>query len=196
MIFTRNNYAKMTGVIAAFVMTGSVATLGQQTNAPARPDYSYFKLIGDRNIFDPNRYPRQGRSSRRESRGPEADAFSLVGTMSYEKGTFAFFDGTSSEYRKALQLDEAIAGYKVTEITPNAVKLQAADKRIEMKVGTQMRKESEGGWQLIGQAELPASSAQETTSDEPSSGNTGSSSSAEPNDVLKKLMQQREQELK
>ena len=192
MILPHNNYVKMTGAIAVFVMMGCVAALAQQTNEPARLDYSYFKLIGDRNIFDPNRYPRQGRSSRRESRGPEADAFSLVGTMSYEKGTFAFFDGTSSEYRKALQLDDAIAGYKVTEITPNAVKLQTADKRIEMKVGTQMRKETEGGWQLISQAELPVSSTQETASDEPSSG----SSSAEPNDVLKKLMQQREQELK
>ena len=27
----------------------------------------------------------------------------LVGTMTYEKGTFAFFDGSSSEYRKALK---------------------------------------------------------------------------------------------
>ena len=71
------------------------------------------------------------------------DAFALVGTMSYQKGTFAFFDGTSPEYRKVLERDGAIAGYKVAEITPNAVKLEAANKRVEMKVGTQMRHEGE-----------------------------------------------------
>jgi len=192
----RHNHAWMTAAIAAFVMAMCVSAFAQQTNAPTRLDYSYFKLIGDRNIFDPNRYPHQSRGQRRESRGPQVDAFSLVGTMSYAKGTFAFFDGTSSEYRKALHLDDAIAGYKVTEITPNAVKLQAADKRIEMKVGTEMRHESEGGWQLVGQAELPASSAQDSAAGGPSSDSTGSSSGGEVNDVLKKLMQQREQELK
>src|SRR5579862_5953136 len=196
MNLTRNKYVWATRAIAAFALMGCTVTFAQQTNAPARPDYSYFKLIGDRNIFDPNRYPRQSRGQRRESRGPQADAFSLVGTMSYAKGTYAFFDGTSSEYRKALQLDDAIAGYKVTEITPNTVKLQAADKRIEMKVGTQMRKETEGGWQLVGQAELPASSVQDSAGGETSSDATRSSSGGEVNDVLKKLMQQREQELK
>jgi len=196
MNLTRNNYTRLTWAIAAFVMTGCVAAFAQETNAPSQTDYSYFKLIGDRNIFDPNRYPRQGRASRRESRGPQADAFSLVGTMSYEKGLYAFFDGTRSEYRKALQLDGAIAGYKVTEITPNTVKLQAADKQIEMKVGTEMRHENEAGWQMVGQTELPAASTQDSASDAASSESTTSSSAGEANDVLKKLMQQREQELK
>ena len=47
----------------------------------------------------------------------------LVGTMTYEKGTFAFFDGSSSEYRKALKRAGIIAGYKLTSIAANSVEL-------------------------------------------------------------------------
>ena len=68
--------------------------------------------------------------------------------MSYAKGAFAFFDGTSSDYRKVVQNAGTIAGYKVTEITPTAVKLANGDKQLVMKVGTQMRREEKGSWQL------------------------------------------------
>ncbi len=97
-----------------------------QTNAAAgtnRLDYSAFKLIVDRNIFDPNRFPRRGPGSRPAPKS--VDSLTLVGTMTYEKGTFAFFDGTSSDYKKALKLNDVVAGHKVTNITPNSVTLAA-----------------------------------------------------------------------
>jgi len=194
MSLTRNKNARIVA-IAAFVMMGCVAAFAQQRTRPRGRIIRISNSSGTETSLIPTVIRARGDHSA-ENVGPQADAFSLVGTMSYAKGTFAFFDGTSSEYRKALQLDDAIAGYKVTEITPNAVKLQAADKRVEMKVGTQMRKETEGGWQLVGQAELPANSAQDSAGSEKSSDSAGSSSGGEVNDVLKKLMQQREQELK
>ncbi len=43
--------------------------------------------------------------------------------MSYEKGTFAFFDGTELRLQEGAEADGLIAGYKVTKIAPNAVKL-------------------------------------------------------------------------
>jgi hypothetical protein len=188
---------RLLSAIMGLVLAGCWAASAQQTNAPARPDYSYFRIIADRNIFNPDRYPRRSRSSRRDSReGPAVDAFSLVGTMSYQKGTFAFFDGTSSDYRKVLKLDDAIAGYKVAEITANAVTLKATDKQIEMKVGSQMRHEDHGGWQLVSQNESPVEAAENSAADTSSGSATESSSGGEANDVLKKLMQQREQELK
>jgi hypothetical protein len=188
---------RLLSAIAGLVLAGCWAASAQQTNAPSRPDYSYFRIIADRNIFDPDRYPRHSRSSRRDDRqGPAVDEFSLVGTMSYQKGTFAFFDGTSSDYRKVLKLDDAIAGYKVAEITPNAVTLKTTDKQIEMKVGSQMRHEDQGGWQLVSQNESPVEAAENPVADTSSGSATESSSGDEGNDVLKKLMQQREQELK
>jgi hypothetical protein len=92
----------------------------------------------------------------------------------------------------------------VTEITPTGVKLQAAGKKpIEMKVGAQMRQDGENGWELSdgSSAELITSepeTAATADSDETKSNTddrTGNSG-VEPNDILKKLMQQREQELK
>jgi hypothetical protein len=194
----RNGHmARILCVGAVLVMGKAMAASGQETNAPSRTNYSFFQIIADRNIFNPDRYSRQSRS-RPGRRGAAVDAFALVGTMSYQKGQFAFFDGTSEGYRKVLERNGVIAGYKVAEITPNAVKLEAANKRVELKVGTQMRHEGTN-WQLVAQSELPAD-AEAEASDNPSSSapssSTDSGSGGEVNDVLKKLMQRREQELK
>lgn len=63
-------------------------------NAPARPSFDAFRVISDRNIFNPNRFARNSSRVRTETRPTaRADAFTLVGLMAYEKGTFAFFDG-------------------------------------------------------------------------------------------------------
>ena len=82
------------------------------------------------------------------------DSLTLVGTMSYEKGTFAFFDGTSSEYKKALKLTDAIAGYKVTNIAPNGVKLASGTNELELSVGAQLRREEDGPWLLASQSSV------------------------------------------
>ncbi len=176
--------------IAALVVTGGFTTRAQQTNRAAEADFSKFQLISERNIFNPNRTARHKRGGRTQ---PVADAFSLVGTMSYAKGTFAFFDGTSSEYRKAVQNAGTIAGYKVTDITPTTVKLANGDKLLVMKVGTQMRREEKGSWQLVATGELPVDTTE--NADAASAEPAASDSNNEGNDVLKRLMKQREQEL-
>jgi hypothetical protein len=183
-------------IIAIGVVAGSLVASGQDTNAPARPDYPFFSVIADRNIFNPNRYAHQTRSSRAEESAPQAATFSLVGTMSYQKGTFAFFDGTSPDYRKVLQRDDTIAGYKVTAIAPDTVNLDAKGKEIQMKVGALMRQDKEGGWQLGAQEQEPVDSVKDAASEGSSESVTSGGSEGEMSDVLKKLMQQREQELK
>ena len=74
--------------------------------------------------------------------------------MSYEKGTFAFFDGTSSDYKKALKLTDSIAGYKVTNIAPNSVKLASGTNELELSVGAQLRREEDGPWLLASQSSV------------------------------------------
>jgi len=173
---------------------GGPSAAAQETNAPAnasaRLDYSSFRIITDRNIFNANR---SGRSSRsRDSRRPaRVEAFALVGTLSYEKGRFAFFDGTSSEFKKALQLEGAIAGYKVKDINNHGVALAAGTNRIELRVGMQMRREDEGEWQPGAPSEIPASAGSTTSSQTAASGPSG-----EVSDIVKRLMQQRERETK
>src|SRR5207248_6850196 len=96
----------------------------QSTNAPSRLDYSAFRIIADRNIFDPRRSARSAPPERTRRTYTRTDSFGLVGTMSYhEKGTLAFFEGSSPDYKKVLKTDDTIAGFKVAAIAPSYVKL-------------------------------------------------------------------------
>ena len=117
--------------------------------------------------------------------------------MTYEKGTFAFFDGTSSEYKKALKLADAIAGYKVTNIAPNGVKLASGTNELELSVGAQLRREEDGPWLLAGQsasyASTPASTSTNAAAATTTTGSDAASGGAE-SDIIKKLMQRREKE--
>jgi hypothetical protein len=191
--------AAMLAVLGALLAGGRPAT-AQTTNAPAATNatnYSSFQIIAERNIFDPNRYAHTSRSRGRPT-SPSVPHFSLVGTMSSRQGMLAFFDGNDSDYRKVLSPDGTIAGNKVVEITLHGVKLEAAGKQVTMKVGAQMRQAVKGEWQLADSGELPAAAAgnETPTTDESSAAGAASGSASEPNDILKKLMQQREQELK
>jgi hypothetical protein len=191
-------------LIAGCVVIGLASlrpVAAQSTNAPAVTDYSSFRLITERNIFDPNRYAHTSRSVRRTANNNRAPAFSLAGTMTYQSGMLAFFDGTDPDYRRVLSQNGIIAGYRVMEITLHGVRLESAGKTNVMKVGMQMRQESKGEWQLSDASDLPAIPTESTNSaisatDETPEATRASGSDSEPNDILKKLMQQREQELK
>ena len=165
----------------------------------AKLDYAVFKVIVDRNIFDPNRYPRRPGEPRVRSAPKTVDSLTLVGTMSYEKGSFAFFDGSSSDYKKALKLTDVIAGYKLTNIAASGVKLSAGTNELELHVGMQLRREEDGPWLLAGQsrayAAAPASTSTNTAAATIATGTNAPSGSAEAeSDIIKKLMQRREQE--
>jgi hypothetical protein len=189
-------------VLALALVNGSFAG-AQSNNVPGPTAYSAFsRFITERNIFNPNRYSHTVTQNYHPPVSRSAPTFTLVGTMSYEKGMFAFFDGNNSDLRKVLcQSDtNSIAGYTVAEITLTGVKLQTADKKqtVRMKIGEMMRQEG-NEWQPAGHGELPAGTAETAApAVAGSSPDAGSApdSAGEPNDVLKKLMQLREKESK
>jgi len=184
-------------MLAFLTLANSLPAAAQLTNAPAAgTDYSNFRLIAERNIFDPNRLPHETRSNRR-SPSRSVPAFYFVGTMDYRRGRFAFFDGTDSDYRRALSTNDVIAGYTVREISLASVKLQSTNKPVELKIGSQLRLEG-GAWQLISNEELPSAPAADTATADNSAvaAAPAADSGGEPNDVLKQLMQKREQEMK
>jgi len=174
-----------------FLLLSSAVGRAQSTNAPGHLDYQAFKIITERNIFDPNRSSPSG--GRKESRRPtRVESFALVGTLSYQKGSFAFFDGSGPSYRQALKCGDTIAGYKIAEISADRVRLAGTRQQLELGVGMQMKKEDEGEWQMAGRTESFAGSLPATAADD----KTVSAGGGEESDVLKKLMQKREQELK
>jgi hypothetical protein len=144
-------------VVVALLGAGQLA-LAQSTNAPARLTFDAFRSVSDRNIFNPNRYARgTGRPSTRTSSQPAArvESLSLVGVLAYEKGYYAFFDGTSSDYKQALQTGGTIGQYQVTEVAPDVVRLAVGTNTFALKVGMQMRREDEGDWFLSEGGDAP-----------------------------------------
>lgn len=194
----------------ALAVGGAFAQSGRNgNNVPGETDYAQFsRFVTDRNIFDPNRVPHYssgGRTTRtrttRTRASSGAPAITLVGTMSYEKGLFAFFSSNNEEYRKASQAGQKIADYTVAEIAQGRVTLETADKksRLELRVGDVLRQEN-GKWELSGSGETAAGdNTSAPAAESPAAGGENSSTAApspaiEANEVLKRLMQLREKE--
>lgn len=163
-------------------------------SAPANKgkDFASFKIITDRNIFSPTRTtPSAARSE--TPRPPKIDSFSLVGTMSYDKGDFAFFDGSGSEYRKVLKATDSIAGYKILSIAENEVVLESGEKKLTLKMGGQFRRVDEGPWeQKSGASESSDTAAKSSGS---TSADSASSAGGAEDEILQRLLKKREQEL-
>ena len=120
------------------------------------------------------------------------ERFALLGTMSYEKGRYAFFDGSGSDFRKVAKPEDTIAGFKISEVAPTCVKLLTTNGTIlELCVGMQMKKREDADWELAGKADAAEGSSSASTSTTSSS---ASASTTESDDVLKRLMQRREQD--
>jgi hypothetical protein len=167
----------------------------QSTNTPVRGDFSEFRIIQDRNIFNQNRSTRpppapRTSSRERESRPVRTETITLLGTMSYEKGHLAFFDSSNSDYRKKVQPNDTLAGHRVVEIGFNYVKLESRGRQMELRHGMQLRRQEGREWELVGRREAAATPVSASADDA-----GGSESAGEENDLLKRLMQQREQEL-
>lgn len=179
------------------------------TNSPSGPssasagrlDFSAFRLVGDRNIFNPNRSARSARGG--EARKPaRVDTVSLVGTLSYHKGDFAFFDGSSATFRKAVRTNETVADFRVTTVGMDEVTLEVNGKPVTVRVGARFRREEDGPWEVTsngsqaGASTTASTSSSTDTSTNNSSAGNDSGSTGAANDILARLRQKREQELK
>ncbi len=174
------------GLVLALFSGFAAAT--PETDVPAPTGFTAFKSIPEQNIFDTTR-TRHRRGEREAERAPRVDTITLYGTFIYDKGPFAFFTGSGSEYQQVLSAGKSIAGYAIAEITGNGVKLTAGTNTIQLQVGMQLRRPEGGEWQVAGGSAAPAvpggnmdSTAEDT-------------SSSDASDVEKKLMKQRQQEL-
>jgi len=194
-------------LLAAFALTNGICVRAQSNVVPAASDYAKFSsFVTERNIFDPNRVPhttytprvRTTRTTTRTRTSNSAPTFSLVGTMSYEKGLFAFFNGNNSDLKRVLPVNARIAGYTVAKIVSGRVLLVSDDKKeqLELKVGEVMRQDS-GKWTLSDAGELPTGTSSSSATASSSGGDAvAPSSSLSQNDVLKRLMELRKKEEK
>ena len=201
--------------------TSGVTTSSARTESePAKLDEASFHIISERNIFNANRSGGSVRSSNTR-RPARVETVALVGTMAYEKGAFAFFEGSSSEFTKVLKANGVIAGYKLVDILANAVKLEMDGQTIEIPIGSGLRREDQSAWKISdsvasnngagGSSSTSESNGRYNRNDRSRRGddserNGGRSesvtstasgapvSSAEQSEILKRLMERREKE--
>jgi hypothetical protein len=189
---------------AGLALLAGLLALGvpaQSNPPPGARDYAAFSsFITGRNIFDPNRQPHYSSAPRPSSNRPRnagPPGLQLVGIMSYEKGRFAFFNGSSRDLKMALPAGGKIVDHTIVAISATEVRLESADKKdsLRLKIGEGLRLEH-GRWVLADGT--PASVDADATSETHPSGDAKTAaapaSTAEPNEVLKRLMQLREKE--
>jgi hypothetical protein len=76
--------------------------------------------------------------------------------MDYDaQGPIAFFEGSSSQYQKVVKVADTIAGYKIAAIEPAQVRLAVGSNEFALPIGLQLRRDSEGKWQIAEPADAP-----------------------------------------
>jgi hypothetical protein len=201
--------ALATGLGVAWLVTPLTAAepaTREPAAVTARPtSYEDFKLLRERNIFDPNRTrrARPGEAEIERPRAPKIEVISLTGTMSYAKGTFAFFDSSVGDFRKTVKAGDPIAGYTVRGIGQHHVTLERAGRMLELKVGQQLRREEAGEWEVTSGVGFTASATSSgrssrngsTPTNESTATTPAETSSGEgPSEALKRLLEQRRKE--
>ena len=140
--------------------TGSTNT--EASNSARRPDpfdYSTFRMVAERNIFNTQRSPiGTNTSGSGEPRTFQVNTISHVGFLGSAKGDRAFFDGSSLSYRKAITIGESLDIFKLTSISPEGAVLEAPGGRFSLKIGDQIRQENEGEWKLTDSRQLSQAS--------------------------------------
>jgi hypothetical protein len=172
----------------AAALLGSAIALAAPAPAPASgPAVSFepFRSIGSLNIF--NSY-RVGPVS--EAQQPQVDTIALVGTLQDERDHLAFFDSSDRNYRKALHAGDSIAGYTVARIDVAGVELTHDGKSIPLRMGQQLRRPPGGEWSV-------SSAPREfSTAEVAAPGAAAPAIPADASETLKRLMEQRQKQLK
>jgi hypothetical protein len=144
-------------------------------------------------VFDPDR-----RASRVTEEAPQATAqvsvesLVLTGTMLYEGRAFAFFSGSTPEYRQVLAPGSAIAGFDLVTITTTRVELERDGEHVVLPIGGRLRREGEGNWVASAEADAPVVAQEPAASGQ---SEVGTPTTGEVSDLMKRMMERRAQQV-
>lgn len=158
-----------------------------------RETFDSFKVLRNRNIFDPNRVPGRSNGSSRDVN--DAEVFSLTGILVQGGKSFAFFSSPKSS--KVVPLQGQINGCKVSTISSSKVDLERNDQKISIAVGKQFRAPEAGPMEIVDSPDGASSGFSASSNPEsPTSISTESNSSpAAGNDLIRQMMEKRKREL-
>jgi len=151
------------GILIAALRAPSQDETRDRTSAVS---FEPFRIVVERNIFDPNRRAdRRGQDSDEEpglaEAGEAGDAtavseanffeseqVALVGTLIDGATAVAFFESTNAEYDTVAEPGGAIAGFRIAEIRTEYVRLAKDGESVDLPVGSSMNSQEEGGWKV------------------------------------------------
>ncbi|HEY4249462.1 MAG TPA: hypothetical protein VGM64_21750 [Lacunisphaera sp.] len=165
--------------------TPAAAAPVKATNAPVT--FDSFRLLTERNIFNPNRV---GRTIAGPAAQPRGDEIRLVGALDSTEGLFAFFDSPESTYRQTLHEGGAIAGFTVKHIGADRVELTRSAGPITLRIGQLLHRPVGGDWSVDASEIIPPTET--TASAAPAAAAT---IPADASATLKRLMEQRQKQL-
>ena len=139
----------LVAAVLSLLLSVQAVGLAQEEPSSAAPGFESYRILVDRNIFDPNR-----RASRPERRStptepvPQPDQLAVTGVLIHEGAAVAFFEGTKPDYNADLNEGGTVAGYTVVEIRTDHLRLSKDGREIELPVGSGLSRHDEGEWQL------------------------------------------------
>jgi hypothetical protein len=127
------------------ILIGAAVLLGAHDHALAADKpagYAAYKLVWQRNIFDPQRRAPEPERTRRSSApttsAPRTPSFRLSGTMVSDDRMLAFFGGSRSEFNKVITTGGKIGDFTVKKIGAVQVELTRGDQTYQLDIGQQL----------------------------------------------------------
>ena len=150
-------------------------------------------------------------AGRRTDHAASPNQLTLNGAMVTADKSLAFFGGTRTEYRKVLGAGETIGGFKIKSISPSQVELERDGKVTPLPVGQQISPDTTAPTPTAQtqasseepQPATPAAAAEPGTGSAPADAPpattapgapAASGAPADRNEILRRLMQRRQQE--
>jgi len=115
-----------------------------------------FRILEQRNLFDPTRQPPRAASPRpTPSTTPNSvapverrESLTLLGVVVSGEQAFAHLTGSSPEVRRVARVGDTVAGARVALIETGRVVLELPEGPVTLKVGYQMSRRGDQPWQV------------------------------------------------
>jgi hypothetical protein len=180
--------------VSALLAALSLACLAQETNSVEGLDFDSFKIITQRNIFDPTR---SGRRVGRERPQLRIERVLLVGTVVDPREEAAQFTGAGVP-DKFLKVGDSLKDLKVVQITEDGVRLKGQSNTfvLDFEKRRSLRREENGPWQGSSDISDPAPVASANADEAGSSASTPAlkPASGPDSDIIERLRKRKMEE--
>jgi hypothetical protein len=188
---------RLTRILFSLLLAaGAVAAAAQETNSGGAQDLKSFDIIVQNNIFDQSRTGLGGLSNRRAQ--PRVERLTLGGIVADPTHGEAYFGGSGAP-DTLLKVGDHVAGFEVSRITPDCVRLTNSSNTfvLDMDNRRSLRRVDNGPWEGSSDQSDPVNIATNSP-DETAASPPGAADAPHPGEsaIERKLRLRREQEEK